>query len=178
MDSTGDNGAIKFVAGLVLGAVIRSLAPGLFSKDDSKASSSSSQPRKKAVGVARPPTIPVPREELKMVLCVNHSLGMGKGKIGAQCAHAAVGVIGKYRKANEALFRMWERHGQPKIALKIQDEQHMAELAHKALQSGLPCYIVHDAGRTQIAAGSQTVLAIGPGYKSDIDRITGGLSLL
>jgi peptidyl-tRNA hydrolase len=53
-----------------------------------------------------------------------------------------------------------------------------AELAHKALQSGLPCYIVHDAGRTQIAAGSQTVLAIGPGYKSDIDRITGGLPLL
>lgn len=53
-----------------------------------------------------------------------------------------------------------------------------AELAHKALQSGLPCYIVHDAGRTQIAAGSQTVLAIGPGYKSDLDRITGSLPLL
>jgi len=53
-----------------------------------------------------------------------------------------------------------------------------AELAHKAQQSGLPCYIVHDAGRTQVLAGSQTVLAIGPGYKSDIDRITGHLSLL
>jgi peptidyl-tRNA hydrolase len=36
-----------------------------------------------------------------------------------------VGVIGKYRKANEVLFRMWERHGQPKIALKIQNEEHM-----------------------------------------------------
>ncbi len=53
-----------------------------------------------------------------------------------------------------------------------------AELAHQALSSGLPAYIVHDAGRTQIAAGSQTVLAIGPGPKSHIDRITGGLSLL
>jgi hypothetical protein len=53
-----------------------------------------------------------------------------------------------------------------------------ARLAAQALQAGLPAYIVHDAGRTQIAAGSQTVLAIGPGYKSDIDRITGSLSLL
>jgi uncharacterized membrane protein required for colicin V production len=29
MDSMGDSGALKFVAGLVIGAVIRSLAPGL-----------------------------------------------------------------------------------------------------------------------------------------------------
>eukprot|EP00878_Enallax_costatus_P034952 GHUV01038901.1.p1 GENE.GHUV01038901.1~~GHUV01038901.1.p1 ORF type:complete len:114 (+),score=33.76 GHUV01038901.1:211-552(+) len=113
-----------------------------------------------------------------MVLCVNQSLSMGKGKIGAQCAHAAVGVIQKYKGQNEALFRLWERFGQPKIALKVQNEAVMAELAHQALQSNLPCYIVHDAGRTQIAAGSQTVLAIGPAYKSDIDRITGHLSLL
>jgi hypothetical protein len=55
-------------------------------QDDGKPSSSSSQARKKAAGVARPPSLPVPREELKMVLCVNHSLGMGKGKIGAAVA--------------------------------------------------------------------------------------------
>lgn len=53
-----------------------------------------------------------------------------------------------------------------------------AELASKALQRGLPAYIVQDAGRTQIAAGSQTVLAIGPGPKSVIDSVTGHLSLL
>ena len=39
-------------------------------------------------------------------------------------------------------------------------------------------YIVHDAGRTQIAAGSQTVLAIGPAPKSEIDQITGHLPLM
>ena len=42
----------------------------------------------------------------------------------------------------------------------------------------MPSYIVHDAGRTQIAAGSQTVLAIGPAPKGDIDKLTGHLSLL
>ena len=53
-----------------------------------------------------------------------------------------------------------------------------AQLASNALQRGLPAYIVHDAGRTQIAAGSQTVLAIGPGPKSVVDTVTGHLSLL
>ena len=33
----------------------------------------------------------------------------------------------------------------------------------KALGMGLTAEIIHDAGRTQIAAGSKTVLAIGPG---------------
>jgi PTH2 family peptidyl-tRNA hydrolase len=47
-----------------------------------------------------------------------------------------------------------------------------------AEQASLPCYLVHDAGRTQIPAGSQTVLAIGPAPKSKIDQLTGHLKLL
>ena len=52
------------------------------------------------------------------------------------------------------------------------------DLAEKALAAGLPAYIVCDAGRTQIAAGSQTVLAVGPAPKSVVDAITGHLKLL
>jgi PTH2 family peptidyl-tRNA hydrolase len=52
------------------------------------------------------------------------------------------------------------------------------ELEALALQAGLPCYLVRDAGRTQIPAGSQTVLAIGPAPKSKINDITGHLKLL
>jgi PTH2 family peptidyl-tRNA hydrolase len=54
----------------------------------------------------------------------------------------------------------------------------MAELAAAAAAIDLPTYIVHDAGRTQIPAGSQTVLAIGPGPKSEVDKVTGHLKLL
>jgi len=39
-------------------------------------------------------------------------------------------------------------------------------------------YIVEDAGRTQIAAGSQTVLAIGPAPVKVLEEITGHLKLL
>ena len=38
---------------------------------------------------------------------------------------------------------------------------------------GLVTYIVADAGRTQIAAGSQTVLAIGPATAKLLEYITG-----
>ncbi len=51
-------------------------------------------------------------------------------------------------------------------------------MADRAVAAGLPVYIVCDAGRTQIPAGSQTVLAVGPGPKSAIDKITGHLKLL
>lgn len=50
---------------------------------------------------------------------------MGKGKIGAQCAHAAVGIAARHAAKLPALFRQWEACGQPKIALKVKDEQEM-----------------------------------------------------
>ena len=53
-----------------------------------------------------------------------------------------------------------------------------AELERKAAAAGIGTYIVYDAGRTQIPAGSQTVLAIGPAAKSLLNGITGHLKLL
>ena len=58
----------------------------------------------------------------------------------------------------------WEIVGQAKIVLKANGEDELVNLEQKAKDAGLPCYLVVDAGRTQIAAGSKTVLAIGPGY--------------
>jgi hypothetical protein len=65
---------------------------------------------------------------------------------GAQCAHAAVGVIGAYKSGNEALFRQWERHGQPKIALKIKDDQEM--VSSPMNPCSLHCQVLH-RGTTQ-----------------------------
>ena len=52
------------------------------------------------------------------------------------------------------------------------------ELADKATRLGLPCYMVADAGRTQIESGSITVLAVGPGSVSEVNQVTGNLKLL
>ncbi len=53
----------------------------------------------------------------------------------------------------------------------------MLQLQKEARAQGMIACSIQDAGRTQIAAGSRTVLAIGPGPKSLIDKITGHLKL-
>ena len=118
-------------------------------------------------------------DELKLVLVVNDSLKMGKGKIGAQCAHAAVAIVEKLQElGQDALLAQWESCGQPKICLKAKDDIELRALAAAAAGLRLPIYQVQDAGRTQVAAGSRTVLAIGPSTKSLIDQVTGKLRLL
>ena len=114
----------------------------------------------------------------KMVLCVNMSLKMEKGKIAAQCGHATLACYRKSLKMCPDAVSWWERLGQAKIALKINDESEMEAIHAKAKALGLATYIVEDAGRTQIAAGSRTVLGIGPAPVKVIDSITSHLKLL
>ena len=76
------------------------------------------------------------------------------------------------------LLRRWERMGQAKVALKVDSEDEMLMLQAQAMSLGLCAQIIHDAGRTQIASGSATVLGVGPGPKSVIDQVTGHLKLL
>lgn len=128
-------------------------------------------------------------DECKMVLVVRTDLGMQKGKIAAQCSHA---TLSNYRVLLShphlsPLLRRWESSGQAKIALQAPPppvggggggEGELENLRAQARQLGLCATIVHDAGRTQIAAGSATVLGVGPGPKSVVDLVTGGLKLL
>lgn len=51
------------------------------------------------------------------------------------------------------------------------------DLAVKAKNNQLLVSIVQDAGRTQVASGTKTVLAIGPGPKHIIDQVAGHLKL-
>lgn len=52
---------------------------------------------------------------------------------------------------------------QAKIALKGTSEDQLLELEAIAKSLNLCARAIHDAGRTQVAAGSRTVLGIGPG---------------
>ena len=47
-----------------------------------------------------------------------------------------------------------------------------------ARAAGLPCYLVVDAGRTEIPEGSITVCAVGPARASQLNPITGSFPLL
>ncbi|KAM0794720.1 peptidyl-tRNA hydrolase PTH2-domain-containing protein [Usnea florida] len=129
------------------------------------------------------------KEECKLVLVVRTDLGMGKGKIAAQCAHAALACYKRLstspttsptpnRTTTHPLLTRWEAAGQPKIAVQVPSLSEMQFLEAQATSLGLCARVIHDAGRTQVASGSATVLGVGPGPRSVVDRVTGGLKLL
>jgi len=119
-----------------------------------------------------------PSDACKLVLVVRTDLGMSNGKIAAQCSHATLSCYKAVSKANPALLRAWEREGQAKIALQCKSEDDMLLLQAQAQSLGLCARVVQDAGRTQIAAGSRTVLGIGPAPVKEIDKVTKHLRLL
>lgn len=54
----------------------------------------------------------------------------------------------------------------------------MGEIFEKAAKKGIPLYLVEDAGRTQIAAGSRTVLGLGPAPVREFEGVTSHLKLM
>lgn len=116
-------------------------------------------------------------DEYRMVLIVRMDLKMGKGKACAQCGHATLGAYKNAMQSDPYGTTEWYNSAAAKIVLKVADEDELLELSRLAAQSKLPYYLVTDAGRTQIPAGSKTILAIGPARYSVISPITGHLKL-
>ncbi|XP_065063584.1 probable peptidyl-tRNA hydrolase 2 [Rhopilema esculentum] len=130
--------------------------------------------------------IPPPSDEsgqsdpLKMVFIVNNSLKMGVGKIAAQVAHAGLAVHKKLLLGETKLRHMeeeWEEMGCTKIVVKAESASELMEMERKAKGLHLPCYLVVDAGRTQVHPSSVTVLGIF-GKAEDVNKVTGHLALL
>ena len=117
----------------------------------------------------------------KMVILVREELRMGAGKVAAQCVHAALGA---YRSATEAgggalsALHAWQMTGEATIVLKVPDLQGIRAVESAASALNVNTHAVHDAGRTQVEAGSLTVLAVGPAPADVIDPLTGSLKLL
>jgi hypothetical protein len=66
-------------------------------------------------------------EECKMVLLIRVDLNMSKGKVAAQCCHAALAAYQQAVKIQRSKLWVdnWEYHGQAKITLKCPDEETM-----------------------------------------------------
>ena len=113
---------------------------------------------------------------MKLVFLVRTDLAMGRGKIAAQVAHAA--VLAALGCADTPDFSKWLDQGQLKVVLKVPNADEFCRLAEAAKGTGLPVFLVSDAGRTQLPSGTLTCCAIGPADDRRIDALTGDLSLL
>ncbi|KAM9325501.1 putative peptidyl-tRNA hydrolase 2 [Gastrophryne carolinensis] len=115
----------------------------------------------------------------KMVFVVNMDLPMGVGKVAAQVGHAAVGLYQMLLKDSKTkeMAEKWDEYGSKKVVLQGASTGHLMQLQALAVSLDLPTYMVQDAGRTQIAAGSHTVLGI-MGEEENVNKVTGKLKLL
>ncbi|EMA46722.1 peptidyl-tRNA hydrolase Pth2 [Halococcus saccharolyticus] len=111
---------------------------------------------------------------MKQAIVARTDLGMGKGKLAAQVAHASLSA---YEDTGSRTRNEWKGSGQKKVVLKGDSERTLFELADRAEREGLPHSIVRDAGHTQVDPGTVTALAVGPGEESAVDRVTGDLPL-
>ena len=112
-----------------------------------------------------------------MVVVVRTDLGISKGKMAAQVAHAAVDCSLKSKKSDSSNFKKWFDEGQKKVVVKGQNESTLRDLQQQAREVGLVSSLVTDAGLTEVPAGTVTCLGIGPAADSEIDSITGDYPL-
>ena len=85
-----------------------------------------------------------------------------------------ISTISKSLKISKKFQFFWKTIN----SIKVPDESEMETIKAVAMSLNLNYCVIKDAGRTQIAPGSKTVLAIGPGPQSAIDKCTGHLKLL
>ena len=113
--------------------------------------------------------------DLKQVIVVRADLGMDKGKIASQVAHASLEA---YKTSDPGERKEWEEGGSKKVVLKTPDPREFADIQRKLKGAGVPFVLIRDAGKTQIRPGTVTAMGIGPVREEEIDRITGHLKLL
>ncbi|KAJ7666269.1 PTH2-domain-containing protein [Mycena polygramma] len=114
-------------------------------------------------------------DDCKLVLAVRTDLGMSTGKIAAQW-HATLACYKSLASKNPALLRKWARSGYLKSLVRCSDEDELLLLQAQAQSLNLCARSIQDAGRTQIAAGSTTVLGVaGPSIL--VEQVTEGMPI-
>jgi PTH2 family peptidyl-tRNA hydrolase len=111
---------------------------------------------------------------MKQAIVARADLGMSAGKLAAQVAHGAVGAM---LKSPTGPRQRWLDAGQKKVVLRVSDEAAITALAVEATDAGIAHRVIRDAGHTELAASTVTVIAIGPAEDTAIDAITGDLRL-
>lgn len=117
----------------------------------------------------------------KQSIVLRKDLKMGHGKAAAQASHASCDAVFEIMESNRRDWKdwldAWKKQGQMKVVLKVNTREEIEEVYRQALELGLPCSIISDAGRTQLPPGTITAVAIGPAPEEIVDRITGKLKL-
>lgn len=115
-------------------------------------------------------------------------LGMRKGKMIAQGAHASLKVLldagamapdGRFAFAVDDALAAWLGGKFTKVCVSVDSEAALDAIVARAGAAGVPCALIVDAGHTEFhGVPTKTCCAIGPAWSDAVDAITGQLPLL
>jgi PTH2 family peptidyl-tRNA hydrolase len=127
----------------------------------------------------------------KQVIVMRKDLGMRKGKMIAQGAHASLkvfldrGILASGSGAEAYTFSLtpamqaWLGGRFTKVCVSVDSEAELDDVAAAARAAGVPVAVIVDAGQTEFhGVPTKTCLAIGPAWSDEVDAITGKLPLL
>ncbi|MBS3138924.1 peptidyl-tRNA hydrolase Pth2 [Candidatus Woesearchaeota archaeon] len=111
---------------------------------------------------------------MKQAILIRADLKLPKGKAAAQAAHASVDAV---LKSDKKVIDTWRASGMAKIVLKVKDEKELVHLFQAAKEHDIVASLITDAGKTVVAPGTKTAVALGPDSDEKIDAIVGTLKL-
>ncbi len=105
---------------------------------------------------------------------------MSAGKAAAQASHASLMAFLNVAKQYPEKIEKWFETGQGKIILEANSEEELRQI-YKGLNNHPTgktiCYLVRDAGLTELKGMEYTALGVGPFDKNFIDGFTKHLKL-
>jgi len=111
----------------------------------------------------------------KQMIVIRKDLKMSVGKTIAQACHASLGA---YKKVKKPKTQRWNLDGQKKVVLELNSKRQLLNLYNRVKRKKIPCFLVEDAGLTELEPGTITALGIGPVDEKEINKITGSMKLL
>jgi PTH2 family peptidyl-tRNA hydrolase len=123
----------------------------------------------------------------KQVIVMRKDLGMRKGKMIAQGAHASLKIFldrgaqapAGYAFTTTPAMDAWLGGRFTKVCVSVDSEAALDDIVARASAAGVPCALIVDAGATEFhGVPTKTCCAIGPAWTDEVDAITGALPLL
>lgn len=116
-------------------------------------------------------------------------LGMRKGKMIAQGAHASLKVLldagardpegTAFTIALDPAMSAWLGGRFTKVCVSVDSEAALEAVVERARAAGVRCALIVDAGTTEFhGVPTRTCCAVGPAWSDAVDAITGELPLL
>jgi len=124
----------------------------------------------------------------KQVIVMRKDLGMRKGKMIAQGAHASLKVLTDRRLTSDEhtytialtpAMAAWLTGRFTKVCVSVDSEEALVAVVERARAANVPVAMIVDAGKTEFhGVPTKTCCAVGPAWADEVDAITGELPLL